>query len=75
MNLKSSSCLSVRCGGPQGCHPSWVFSFLDCHLPPVAFLCVMEETFLSLLFGEIEAGPAGWMPCMHRLRCCVPLVE
>lgn len=73
VNLKISRCLSVM-RGSSCVIPPGVFSFLNCYLPRIAFL-VMEHTFPSLFVGEIEAGAASWVPCMHRLCCCVPLVE
>lgn len=60
-------------GGPRVVLPG-VFSFLSCYLPLLAFL-VMEETLPSVFVGEIEAGAASWVPFMHRLCCCVLLVE
>lgn len=57
--------------------PPGFFSFLNCHLPPIAFHLVVEETFLSLLLGEIEAGPARRADCtvVYRLLSRKPEVR
>lgn len=74
VNLKRNRCLSVMWGWVLMRYPSWAVFLLELLLTTVAFL-VMEHTFPSLFVGEIEAGAASWLPCMHRLCCCVPLVE
>lgn len=67
MNLERSCCLPVKWGSPPVCHLD--FFLLELSFTTHCFSSCNRRDFLEKL-----KLAARWMPCVHRLPCCVLLV-